>query len=259
MGDVIRRSAATEDIFSDLATTLVRARARGAKWQDLAEAHIAEVANLIEEMKTRRQAAGIQLAVRQATADAASERAALLIGKVSDEIWNAIGRPANDPGLSVIFPGGIAYYTEAGANDQPHRMDLLVTLLESNIHPRLDPATAKALAEAVRQEAANLRAALDPAQLARAEVRLAARIAMSLGRSCQMELANLKRRYKAEGFSEPEIHLVIPDHPRVAAVTTPTPPPPPAPGRAPVPSLPPVPAVPAIAPPRNDSGPRFDS
>ena len=33
----------------------------------------------------------------------------------------------------------------------------------------------------------------------------------ALGRAAQMELAHLKRLYKSEGFSEADIHSVIPD------------------------------------------------
>jgi hypothetical protein len=35
-----------------------------------------------------------------------------------------------------------------------------------------------------------------------------------LARAIQMELSRLKRRYLAEGFTEAEIHQVIPDRPR---------------------------------------------
>jgi hypothetical protein len=226
----------------------VRARAKGESWQELAEGQIAQVVTLIEENRLRRAAAESQLTARQAVADAAAIHASLLLGKVSDDIWNAVGRPRNDSALSVMFPGGIAYYTDTTVDDQPHRMDLLISLLESRVHPKLDPAVAKVQADMVRQEAATLRAAQEPARAARAEVRLSSRIATSLSQSGQMALANLKRRYKAAGFSEPEIHTVIPDRPRAPApvIATPPPTPPPAPGPTPVPSLPAVPGQPLL-------------
>jgi len=44
-----------------------------------------------------------------------------------------------------------------------------------------------------------------------------------------MQLAQLKRAYKAEGFSEADIHSVIPDRPRSTKKVEPTPPAPIAP------------------------------
>jgi hypothetical protein len=250
MGDVIRRNAATEDIFADVATTLVRARARGDKWQDLAEGYLAAITNLIQTTKARRDAASKELAGKQAVARAAAQRTGRVLGSLSDTIWNAVGRPGSDPALSVIFPGGISYYVDGNEDDQPQRLDLLVSLLESNVHPKLDPAVAQAAANSLRQEVAGLRAALEPARAARAEARLAVRVAASLARTAQIGLVNLKRRYKAEGFSEAEIHTVIPDRPRPAPANTA--PASPTPAKSP-PSL--LPAAAANATPRLTDGP----
>jgi hypothetical protein len=40
------------------------------------------------------------------------------------------------------------------------------------------------------------------------------RATTALAQSSQMALSQLKRLYRAEGFSEAEIHTVIPDRPR---------------------------------------------
>ncbi len=47
----------------------------------------------------------------------------------------------------------------------------------------------------------------------------------AIAHSAQIELANLKRMYKAQGFSEADIHSVIPDRPRPkrTPVTPPSP------------------------------------
>jgi hypothetical protein len=45
-------------------------------------------------------------------------------------------------------------------------------------------------------------------------VRQLGRVKTALARVAQMQLANLKRVYKAQGFSEADIHAVIPDHPK---------------------------------------------
>jgi hypothetical protein len=51
------------------------------------------------------------------------------------------------------------------------------------------------------------------------------RAAAALAHSAQIALAHLKRLYRAEGFTEAEIHTVIPDHPRkkVTAAKAPAP------------------------------------
>jgi len=56
---------------------------------------------------------------------------------VADEIWNLLGRPANDPVYDVLFPGGTGFYVDGDVNEQPDMMLLLAELLESNVHPKL--------------------------------------------------------------------------------------------------------------------------
>jgi len=147
---------------------------------------------------------------------------------VSDEIWNAVGRPRTDAALTMLFPGGISYYRRGPVQDQPARMDLLATLLESGTHPRLPAVQASAHAEAIRGVAAALRAALDAASGPRAQRELLERVRRTVATTAQVELANLKRVYKAARLSEAEIHAVIPNRPaspkQVASPTLPPPP-----------------------------------
>jgi hypothetical protein len=133
--------------------------------------------------------------------------------KVYDIIWNEIGRPAYDAALAVIFPDGIAYYAEGDTSEQPDRMDILVQLLQSGIHPKLSKATAQSCAAEIQAESEGLRAAVDAARKPAAQVKVLGRVRTALARVVATELANLKRVYKAEGFSEAEIHAVIPDRP----------------------------------------------
>lgn len=119
--------------------------------------------------------------------------------------------------LSLLFPGGVGYYADGEDDEQPDRMDLLAELLEAGVHPRLDRAVAGERAKAVRGESALLRAAHDASRGPRLRLRLLDRVRTALGRSAQMELAHTKRRFRAEGYSEAEIHDVIPDRPRPTA------------------------------------------
>jgi hypothetical protein len=222
MGAVISKGAAAADVFADIATTSARAAARGGKWKDLADQRLGHIVSLIALVNGKLAAAQQELTPLQAKLDAQDEHADALIGKTSDDVWNQIGRPAFDPTFDVVFPGGIAYYTEGPDDEQPVRMDLLAELLEMGVISKLDTPTATSMAAAVRAEAAAYRKVVAEVAVPLGRVRLLERVRTALGKSAQMELVHLKRLYKTAGFSEAEIHGVIPDHPR--ARKSPTPP-----------------------------------
>ena len=161
----------------------------------------------------------------KAALEAQDKRSDLFIGKLSDDIWNAIGRPAFDPTYDVVFPGGIANYTAGANEEQPDRMDLLANLLELNLISKLDPAMLADMVKRVREESAAYRKVVDSFAQPRIQLQQMQRAKTAIAHSAQMELAHLKRLYKAAGFSEADIHSVIPDHPRPkkTPVTPPSP------------------------------------
>jgi hypothetical protein len=149
-----------------------------------------------------------------------------LIAQVSDDVWNKIGRPAFDPTYDVVFPSGIVYYTGGADAEQPERMELLAQLLEMNIITRLAEGDAKDMAARLRAAAETYRKALAPVAAPRARLQMFERALTAVAHSGQIALAHLKRLYRTEGFSEAEIHTVIPDRPRkkaAAKITAPTP------------------------------------
>jgi hypothetical protein len=149
-----------------------------------------------------------------AALDAEDESADRLLGKVSDDVWNAVCRPANDPALNILFPGGIAYYADGSNEEQPERMELLAELLEAGIHPKLDPQLANQSAKKVREAAKSYRAKVEAVRAPRTRVALLQRVETALGRTAQVAFANLKRAWLATGITEVEIHKVIPDRGR---------------------------------------------
>ncbi len=152
------------------------------------------------------------------------------MAQISDEVWNKIGRPSFDPTYDVVFPSGISYYTGGSDTDQPERMELLAQLLEMNIIARLPEGEAKDIAARLRAGAENYRKALTPTAGPRARLQMFQRALTAVAHSGQIGLAHLKRLYRTEGFSEAEIHSVIPDRPRKKPVTSkPSAPPPSAP------------------------------
>ncbi|MBI5482130.1 MAG: hypothetical protein HY906_24960 [Deltaproteobacteria bacterium] len=210
---MIRRDAAAEDIFADAATTHTNAQARGGAWQQLADERLKVALEVSEVVKARRLEAQRALPPLMAAIETQDIGADRLLGRTGDDLWNALGRPSSDPVLSVIFPGGISYYTEGPDVEQPDRMELLAELLESIHLPKLDPARAQGAAQEVRAAAQPYRAAVEAARIPRARVKLLDRVLSAVARATQIELAQLKRLYKAQGFSEAEIHTVIPDRP----------------------------------------------
>ena len=87
-----------------------------------------------------------------------------LIGKHSDALWNVAGRPANDPALSVVFPGGIAYYAAEYGEEQVVRMELLAELLETLALPKIPQDVAHEAAVAIRDAANTYGAAVEAAR-----------------------------------------------------------------------------------------------
>jgi crotonobetainyl-CoA:carnitine CoA-transferase CaiB-like acyl-CoA transferase len=176
--------------------------------------------------------------------------------KVSDDIWNDVGRPASDAALSILFPGGASFYVDGDVTQQPDKMDLLVQLLQVNIHPKLSDTVRLASIATVQTESAALRAAVTAATTVQTKLELLKQMERAVATAAAIELANYKRLLKANGYTEAEAHKIIPDHnapspkPKGAAPAAPAAPPPAAP-----PPAPPAPTPPATPPdPNNPNG-----
>lgn len=92
-------------------------------------------------------------------------------------------------------------------------MVLLAEFLKTGIHPRLPREKAEAYAKAILDSAAALRNAYEEARQPLTELKQLEQVRRALATNAQSQLVALKRRYKAEQFSEAEIHTVIPDRP----------------------------------------------
>ncbi|MGE0790188.1 MAG: hypothetical protein AB7S26_31225 [Sandaracinaceae bacterium] len=226
MGEVIRKDAAAADIIADVRATLTSATARGGEWASAATERLGAVATLADGVSTRWTEANAAAAPAEAALALADEQADKLLGRVSDDIWNAVGRPGSDPALDILFPGGISYYAQGAVDEQPARMQLLAELLEGGVHPRLEASRAAALAAEVRGAATELESRVDAARPLIARRRLTERMQTSIARTAQVALSRLKAQWKADGKTEAEIHAVIPDRPsrRTRRDTDPTPP-----------------------------------
>ena len=213
MGDVIRASAATEEIVKDVRATMNNANARGGQIQERAAQGLGPALAMIDVVEVDLEQARSVLAPLRAELIAENDRADAAILRLYDEIWNDVGRPAYDRYMNLLFPGGAAYYTEGDLPGQPLRMELLARLFDRKLHPKLTPEQSAAYAVRVRDAASALKADVDAVVEPQANVNLLERVYTALGRTAQFELASLKRLYKNDGMSEAAIHEILPDRP----------------------------------------------
>jgi hypothetical protein len=213
MGDVIRNSAAVGDIFDDLRASLRSAVAKGGVVRSLAEEYLGATASMIGTIEQDLNEARVLAAPLIAELAAENDRADALLDRICDDLWNEVGRPANDRMLALLFPGGAGYYTDGDTEEQPDRMELLAELLDRKLHPKLTAEKAADYATKIREAARGLAEDAAAARMPAARVKLLERVRTALGRSAQFDLASLKRAYKNERMSEAEIHTIIPDRP----------------------------------------------
>lgn len=216
MGRIIRKDAAAESIFEAARTTVTNATAKGGAWESRATERLGATLALVERISAQRAAVARELDGHWAAIEAEDDKADAVIGRVSDDVWNDVGRPAADPVLTVFFPGGVEAYSEGDVDEQPMRMELLATLLESGLHPRLAKEKGAEYAARVREAATPLAAVVERAHKPAAQLALYDKVLDALARVTQGELTKLKRGWQSEGFSGPEIHAVIPSVPKKA-------------------------------------------
>lgn len=214
MGEVILRNATAVEILGDVKTVHSLAFERGGRWFELADKTLGKVLQVADSLIEQHRVAEETLRPLLAELDMQDNRADQLIAQVSEEVLEMIGRPAFDPTFDVIFPNGIHYYTGGPDAEQPDRMELLAALLEMNLFHKMSQDYAADLARRVRNEMENYRKTLATITIPRRRLYVLERAMMALGQISHVALLHLKRQFRAEGFSEQETHLVIPDRAR---------------------------------------------
>lgn len=210
MGEMIRKNDAAKDILEVVDDTLGAATTRKGIWQKMAEEHLGPVKMLLDDVQDQVETAEKAATNAVLAYELEQEKACRLVGKVHDELWNALDRPAYDPHFDLLFPGGCGYYNRGDAEGQPRRMRHLVALLRRAVHPRIEAEMANAAADTVASAADALEAAFKLARARRGDLAHLTHLRTTLARSAQMALANLKRAYKSKGLRETQIHEVIP-------------------------------------------------
>lgn len=225
MGEVIRKSAAAEDIVADGNHSFVNAQARGGMYKTAADQALKPALALSGTIGQKRELLAAKLAPLVAAHRSTDDRADGFVGRVSDMVWNDVGRPApgSDGIYDIIFPAGITFYTDGPDDEQPERMILLAELLESGIHPQLDPAKAKDYGKQLRDEAAQLDAAVEALRKPRLQLAMYDRMVLAAAKNVHAGLTRFKRLLRAHNISEADIHTVIPDRPQSAKKAPPSP------------------------------------
>lgn len=213
MGEVIGPGASFDAIESDIKATHQAASIRGDDWKTPAQNIIGPVVSLLLVIDGKLAPVIVPLEQLESELELMDSESDLLVGAERDFLWNELGRKAEDIYFEFIFPGGKNFYTKAKEDEQVSLMYLLAEILESNLHPRLDPAVAAASAGRIRAQTDAYKAKMDAIRPLRAKKELLSTVRKNVIRLGRSRLAALKRVYLAAGFSETEIHQVIPDRP----------------------------------------------
>lgn len=216
MGEVIRGDAAMEDILADVKTAFQRASERGGVWKEVADRKFAVTLPIVERIETRLAEVKKTEAPLAYKAEMVDEKSDENLHRIYDEIFNDLGRPGSDPMLRVLFPDGVGTMVNTDRDGQPARMKLVANLFEQRVHPGIDAGKSAQYAATILADAQALSAANAALEGPRTEVRQLERTLRSLARGARVELARFKRIMLGNGFSQTDIHSVIPDRPRAS-------------------------------------------
>lgn len=217
MGTMISRNRAVSLIHADLETAVNKSAAVGGKVADIAAEELVEVHATLVQTEEELAAARAVEAPLVSALQVAHSKAIHEIRLIYDLTWNHVGRPACDHKLSLLFPSGSAHYVDGDPEKLPLRMELLARLFEKRLHPKLSKAQGESFAGALRAAAKMYSDALDAARLPVTNVVLLERTRTAMGRAAHAALAAFKRRLKAAGYTEAQIHEIIPSHPADAS------------------------------------------
>jgi hypothetical protein len=221
MGRIISNNAGIEEKLRDVEVTLVRCRERGGVWEKQGTAFLGDVVVLAERSLADLDKSDDARTRLVAARDLALSTAHRVVGRVYDDLWNDLERPAVDPFLAILFPGGADCVDEEKIEDRADTMDAIATTLATVGHPRLPKERTTAAADTIRAEAARLREAIGTANKAVAVWTVHRKVRRALGLVGQAQLSSLKLALRSLRFREAQIHEVIPDRPRTTAPADP--------------------------------------
>src|SRR5687767_14400064 len=129
MGQVIAKTASVEHILRDVERASGAATAQGSPYKEDAERFLGPVLAHAGDLQLRIATAAKALDAARAQQRVQAARCDDLVGRRKDDLWNTIGRPANDVEFSHLFPNGIADYVRPAASRKPALLKLLANLV----------------------------------------------------------------------------------------------------------------------------------
>lgn len=211
MGQIIRKQASKEQIIGDVRTAYAQGVAQGGKMKDIVEAELAPAIQALDGLDTELTDAAKTALPLVTALKAEVQKATAVVARVYDDTWNDVGRPGADGMLVMLFPDGYSYYTDVEAHALPTQMELLARLFEKGVHKKLSAAQNQAKALQLRESAKAVSDALEAAKLPASNVKLLERMEGVMAKVSHGSLVNAKRVMKNAGFTEAQIHQVIPD------------------------------------------------
>lgn len=233
MGEIIGKYADRNLIAADVKATRTNAHAKsqpvgGAqggpalaadpRWVSFADERLGRREAIWDTQSARLVAAKTHTQKARALLGAIDLQTDLFVVELREALWRDAGRPGPnaDPDLELLFPEGSEGYT-AGAEGGGDRLTYLADLLRTVGHPKIDAARTLAAADEL-DHLARLHTDAEIA-LARAAGRenLLDKSLTVIARSARLALVQLKKAYLLAGFSEADVHAVIPDRPSAPA------------------------------------------
>ncbi len=211
MGEVIRSNAAAEDIEADILETARNAAARGGEIAAAAETRLGPAVEAIGSSKALLGAAQLADSLAWAPVEVENGKSDKEIGKVRDEMWNALGRPKDHPAMNAAIPGGIKTYTEGDIKDQPPLMGVFATRIRATAAPMWSEAAREAWATGITVRGGALEAVLAAHAPPAAAETVAAAGYRSAIRNGHAKLVMFKRDLFNLGLTETQAHEIIPD------------------------------------------------
>jgi len=233
MGSVIDRSAAAEDIVRDASKTLADGKARSEatgdpRWWSMAQARVGRHLALYADRQAALAVVDADVERLRAVVKQVDDASDAAVTVVREKVWNEAGRPGPnaDPDLEMLFPDGSDTYVEETIEGSGDALEFLGELLVAPGHPKVPAAVLAELSTVVLTHAERHRSAVGELKKPLARQKLLGKASTVIAKSLRLQLVKLKRAYELEGFSESDIHTVIPDRsksPAPAAPVTPKP------------------------------------
>jgi hypothetical protein len=223
MGQLINSSADIGKIEEHVRTAHRRGLAKGKAVGELARTRLGTaVADIDVALAAHRTAFEAEASARAALA-VANEQADIAIGTVRDDLWNALGRPRHNAFLELVFPEGMAMYTQGEPRLKPVLMQVLIAHVQG-APPELfskEKVTAWVTElEASRKAYQEAAEAHRPTEASALMTRFGYRGAVRAGLA---RMRDFKRDLRTLGLSETSIHEIIPDASRPSTPETPAP------------------------------------